>query len=257
MEHKPIYLDGVDVSGCRHFLKDTEGQDYNTDEFVKGCCEAKGSCIGYEFAGYGLCRGDKDCYFKQLARKTQEYEELKEEISKLQLNEYHYKNELKKYKKGIHKYRNLLRYEINNLRLSRREFLKMVGRYPKFEKDNIKLALDTFNKKLELIDNTCRYRKALEEIEEIAKDGLNPICYKSNCSRCKCYNGDDCKAGMISLINNYFTENGEFADGNGDFAEALEDLLDKERSRCNRALPVSKKILDIINKAKGEIMEIT
>ena len=57
---------------------------------------------------------------------------------------------------------------------------------------------------------------------------------------------------MISLINNYFTENGEFADGNGDFAEALEDLLDKERSRCNRALPVSKKILDIINKAKGE-----
>lgn len=95
-----------------------------------------------------------------------------------------------------------------------------------------------------------RYRKALEEIEKIAKDGLNPICYKSNCSRCKCYNGDNCKAGMISLINNYFTENGEFADGNGDFAEALEDLLDKERSRCNRALPISKKILDIINKVK-------
>lgn len=93
--------------------------------------------------------------------------------------------------------------------------------------------------------------KALEEIEELAKDGLNPICYKSNCSRCKCYNGDDCKAGMISLINNYFTENGEFADGNGDFAEALEYLLDKERSRCNRALPISKKILYIINKAKG------
>lgn len=105
---------------------------------------------------------------EKLKRKTQEYEELKEEISKLQLNEYHYKNELKKYKKGIHKYRNLLRYEINNLRLSRREFLKMVGRYPKFEKDNIKLALDTFNKKLELIDNTCRYRKALDDIQKIA-----------------------------------------------------------------------------------------
>lgn len=99
-----------------------------------------------------------------------------------------------------------------------------------------------------------RYLKALEEIEEIAKDGLNPICYKSNCSRCKCYNGDDCKAGMISLINNYFTENGEFVDGNGDFAEALEDLLDKERSRCNRALPISNKILDIINKTKGKEM---
>ena len=243
MRDKQIMIDGVDISGCKNFSC--------------GKCEEENKIPKTINHFTADCRMYPNCYFKQLARKTQEYEELKEEISKLQLNEYHYKNELKKYKKGIHKYRNLLRYEINNLRLSRREFLKMVGRYPKFEKDNIKLALDTFNKKLELIDNTCRYRKALEEIEEIAKDGLNPICYKSNCSRCKCYNGDDCKAGMISLINNYFTENGEFADGNGDFAEALEDLLDKERSRCNRALPVSKKILDIINKAKGEIMEIT
>lgn len=80
MEDKEIIIDGVDVSKCRYFLKDTEGQDYETDEFVKGCCEAKGSCIGYEFAGYGLCRGDKDCYFKQLARKTQECEDLREAL---------------------------------------------------------------------------------------------------------------------------------------------------------------------------------
>ena len=113
-----------------------------------------------------------------------------------------------------------------------------------------RIKAESLNEKLSI--EKYRYRKALEEIEKIAKDGLNPICYKSNCSRCKCYNGDDCKAGMISLINNYFTKNGEFADGNGDFAEALEDLLDKERSRCNRALPISKKILDIINKTKGE-----
>lgn len=78
MTDDQIIIDGCNVLKCRYFLKDNEGQDYNTDEFVKGCCEAKGSCIGYEFAGYGLCRGDKDCYFKQLARKTQECEELKE-----------------------------------------------------------------------------------------------------------------------------------------------------------------------------------
>ena len=81
-DKEQIIIDGIDVSKCRYFLKDTEGQDYNTDEFVKGCCEAKGSCIGYEFAGYGLCRGDKDCYFKQLARKTQECEELKERLER-------------------------------------------------------------------------------------------------------------------------------------------------------------------------------
>lgn len=83
-KNNQIIIDGVDVSKCRYFLKDTEGQDYNTDEFVKGCCEAKGSCIGYEFAGYGLCRGDKDCYFKQLARKTQIINEIEEVIKPYQ-----------------------------------------------------------------------------------------------------------------------------------------------------------------------------
>lgn len=97
----------------------------------------------------------------------------------------------------------------------------------------------------------AKYKQALEEIEKIAQEGLNPICYKSNCSRCQCYEGDDCKARMNALINNYFTENGEFFDGNGDFAEAMEALLDKERSSCNRAIPISKQTLDIISKAKG------
>ena len=143
---EPIIIDGVDVSKCTLY----------GDGRCNNACNPL-NCL--------FCSEKPNCHYKQLARKTQECEELKEEISKLQLNEYHYKNELKKYKKGIHKYRNLLKYEINDLRLSRREFLKMVGRYPKFEKDNIKLALDTFNRKLELIDNPSRYYKALGEIE--------------------------------------------------------------------------------------------
>ena len=177
-----IMIDGVDVNRCIDFNK-----------------RDKVSC--YHIL-YDKCNENPNCYFKQLARKTQECEELKGKLRDL---------------------------ELKNTTLQ--------NRYQQLDGS---------------ITECDRYRKALEGIEELAKDGLNPICYKSNCSRCKCYNGDDCKAGMISLINNYFTENGEFADGNGDFAEALEDLLDKERSRCNRALPVSKKILDIINKAKGE-----
>lgn len=93
---------------------------------------------------------------------------------------------------------------------------------------------------------------ALIEIEKIAQKGLNPICYKSNCSRCQCYEGDNCTARMNALINNYFTENGEFFDGNGDFVEAMEDLLNKERSSCNRAIPISKQILDIISNARKD-----
>lgn len=157
---EPIIIDGVDVSGCGFAEISNMIRPNQTKPSVK-CKILK----ELKQVFHCVCQYNNDCYFKQLARKTQECEELKEEISKLQLNEYHYKNELKKYKKGIHKYRNLLKYEINDLRLSRREFLKTVGRYPKFEKDNIKLALDTFNRKLALIDNPSRYHKALEEIE--------------------------------------------------------------------------------------------
>jgi len=123
---------------------------------------------------------------------------------------------------------------------------------------NNELPEDNVIREIALILNDCvglppsRYKQALDEIEKIAQKGLNPICYKSNCSRCQCYEGDDCNARMNALINNYFTENGEFFDGNGDFIEAMEDLLDKERSNCNRAIPISKQILDIISKAKGE-----
>lgn len=198
-DKEQIIVDGIDVSEC----EDVTGLKY---------CDGYGDwCHLYPDCSFKkLARKTQECealkkrnednerfYLKQYAKKdsevldlthklnvkTQEYEELKEEISKLQLNEYHYKNELKKYKKGIHKYRNLLKYEINNLRLSRREFLKMVGRYPKFEKDNIKLALDTFNRKLELIDNPGRYRKALEEIEEYVNsqlDGFGNDVYAMN-----------------------------------------------------------------------------
>lgn len=170
-DKEQIMIDGVDVSKCEHW------------NICKQCELSQLPQSNYEL----LCKDNPHCYFKQLARKTQECEELKKKI------------ETYKCSTNCHKY---------------------------IEAD--------------------RYRKALEEIAGIAKDGLNPICYKSNCSRCQCYDGDDCNARMNALINNYFTENGEFFDGNGDFAEAIEALLDEERSSCNRAKPISQQILDII-----------
>lgn len=35
-----------------------------------------------------------------------------------------------------------------------------------------------------------------------------------------------------------------------DLVESLRDLVDTERQKCNRAMPISKKILDVIDKAK-------
>ena len=59
MEYKSIYVDGVDVSECKHFKNKTCLADYLLTDmaFSEAKCE--------------LC---KDYYFKQLARKTQECE---------------------------------------------------------------------------------------------------------------------------------------------------------------------------------------
>ncbi len=89
----------------------------------------------------------------------------------------------------------------------------------------------------------CKYKQALEEIKEIATKGLKPICYKFNCSKCRCYIADDANANLTALINSYFDKNGNFADGNDDFVEALEGLLNNERIKCNKAQPICEQIL--------------
>ena len=64
MEHKPIYLDGVDVNRCIDFNK-----------------RDKVSC--YHIL-YDKCNENPNCYFKQLARKTQVIDEIEEVIKPYQ-----------------------------------------------------------------------------------------------------------------------------------------------------------------------------
>lgn len=75
MEHKPIYLDGVDVSECIHI-----------DEWKHcNCCN---DLIKTVYPNATKCHTENDlrcetypnCYFKQQARKTQECEELKRKV---------------------------------------------------------------------------------------------------------------------------------------------------------------------------------
>lgn len=58
-----IIIDGVDVSGCGHF--------YIRPEDRATCCTNHVNC---------LCGANPNCYYKQLARKTQECEELKNNL---------------------------------------------------------------------------------------------------------------------------------------------------------------------------------
>ena len=69
-ENKPIMIDGVDVSGCEAYK----------DEH----CKDKTSIM---FCNTNLCSNFPNCYFKQLARKTQECERLKRYLNEIRNQE--------------------------------------------------------------------------------------------------------------------------------------------------------------------------
>lgn len=73
-DKEQIKIDGVDVSECISFNK-CNGKNL--------CCYDDTREDKIPFANF--CVENKDCYFKQLARKTQECEELKEENQKLEM----------------------------------------------------------------------------------------------------------------------------------------------------------------------------
>lgn len=70
-DKEQIIVDGMDVGGCKYLntFSDCDGYYYYCD---------LGDDIKNEY-----CEYYKDCYFKQLASKTQECEELKEENQEL------------------------------------------------------------------------------------------------------------------------------------------------------------------------------
>lgn len=74
MEHKSIYLDGVDVSACK-------GLKYKSDGIKKPICLGGGIRGIYRSC---LCENNQNCYFKQLARKTQIIDEIEEVIKPYQ-----------------------------------------------------------------------------------------------------------------------------------------------------------------------------
>ena len=61
MDKEQIIINGVNVSGCKCYNKNI-----------------KTDCLLYPLQP-DACKNNPNCYFKQLARKTQEYEELKSE----------------------------------------------------------------------------------------------------------------------------------------------------------------------------------
>lgn len=109
-DKEQIIIDGVNVSGC--YLKNEDGDcALSYADLYSDSKELQ----------YGLYCGDNpNCYFKQLARKTQECEELKE---KLKFKDYENSNLNKKYRqeqegrrnyrKAIEEIENFMNYEFS------------------------------------------------------------------------------------------------------------------------------------------------
>ena len=140
MTEKQIIIDGVDVSKCEHLYKEI---DCLAHIDFSECCE------GYN-PSYGYCP-NTDCYYKQLARKEQECEEL----------EYDYYNQLKNTNKWIVECKNL-QQQLDQLKA---EFDK---------KELIFAGVETSNRLLiEKIENIKKQKEKLKqtlaEIKEIAE----------------------------------------------------------------------------------------
>ena len=83
MTDKEIIIDGVDVSGCKYCLKMTKYRCTIQRDIYKWLCEE-----------------NPNCYYKQLKRKEQECEELKEKIKNTQTSTNKIQKEMRKSKRG-------------------------------------------------------------------------------------------------------------------------------------------------------------
>lgn len=126
-----------------------------------------------------------------MENKEEECEELKDKKQYL-INTYcHFKNEIKKYKKAVHKYKVVLQDKIKRLHLSRREFLEEINSVPvkiTCKGEILKNALNNFNNTIQVINNEDRYKQALDRIEKNIKDYCKNMCMaetKETCESCQ------------------------------------------------------------------------
>ena len=152
-DKEQIIIDGINVKKCKHFCLEPQIPDMALAGFSKICGE---EYIAKE------CEDNPDCYFKQLARKTRECEEL---ISEKDF-----------YLQKIA----VLEQECEELK-RQKAVLKSWSKHLEQWKDNL------------LKDNDY-YRNTLENIEKIIKEYDCVNCSEQHC--------EDCNKGEIFYIIN-------------------------------------------------------
>ena len=171
-----IEIDGVDVSGCCYAILPKNQCPAKIKPYAKetSCIACKEHNIKLNF-----CKNNPNCYFKQLARKTQECDELKEEYEALKLENqelYTILSDLKEVRKLKDEY------------VQKCEKLKsQVDEDYNYYTTELKTLRDTISNKekrnAELFLTCGHYRKALEEIENICVQDrdIKDVCLVSTC----------------------------------------------------------------------------
>lgn len=160
-------INGVDVSECVYAILPEKQCPAKSMPYAK-----ETSCIACKEHNtkHNFCKNNPKCNFKRLKRKEQECKDLKDKNEYL-INTYiHFKNEIKKYKKAVHKYKVVLQDKIKHLHLSRREFLEEINcvlTRIACKDEEFKNVLDKFNNDIPMINNEDKYKQALDEIEKI------------------------------------------------------------------------------------------
>lgn len=176
-DKEQIIIDGCNVGGCKYLntFSDSDGYHYYCD---------LADDIKNEY-----CEHYRDCYFKQLARKTRECEEL--------------------FAKTYQMWMYYIANGINNASdLNIQHLLEDLGKITKMlaELCNIKDSTLSYYAG-QALDETNRYRKALEEIEELVKSlNENRMCFYDDVNDCSnCDMNTDCnylrKFKILDIIN--------------------------------------------------------
>ena len=166
-------VQGIDVKDCEYIYTDRDNDL---------CCAASIGGDSLCDPAQMMCPKYLDHLRKQLQAKEQEIKRVKKE-NQYHVNTYcHFKNEIKKYKKAVHKYKAVVQDKIERLHLSRREFLREINSVPvriACRGEGFKNALNNFNNAIQVINNEDKYKQALDKIEAYCNVILADRCHYS------------------------------------------------------------------------------
>ena len=162
-ESKPIIIDGVDVAGCDFLAKEDDYCSYSGEyRAYKGEC----GCSDGE-----MCKDYPNCFYKkalrQLARKTQECEELEKKLNYIRDENIHLKESATDEQidfLAFNNYIKTLEFQIDQLKAENEELKLIREKLYKFNKELIEEKFKIHTEEIKAEQKLERIRDIVEEL---------------------------------------------------------------------------------------------